>query len=277
MTVSTSLNKIIYKGNGATTVFPFTFPGVAAADIQVFFTDVLGNVTLLAASSYTLSLNAPTGTNPTGAGGSVTYNPLGVPIPINTSLTILRTLPLVQSTSLANQGTLYQPVEEAALDYLMMTVQQTAEIGNRELTVAVSDPPPNPLPAVAARANQVLGFDASGSPIAVSTLPAATVSSAMQPVVNAATLAAGRTALGLGAIATEGIGSGLQDDGASNVRTFFQEVSDSTGQSVTSAFHQQIRVASVGITYTFPLTSTLWNGFGFWIYASTGTVTLAIN
>ncbi len=277
MTVSTSLNKIIYQGNGATTVFPFTFPGVAAADIQVFFTDVLGNVTLLAASSYTLSLNAPTGTNPTGAGGSVTYNPLGVPIPINTSLTILRTLPLVQSTSLANQGTLYQPVEEAALDYLMMTVQQTAEIGNRELTVAVSDPPPNPLPAVAARANQVLGFDASGNPIAVSSLPAGTVSSAMQPVVNAATLAAGRSAFGLGSIATETIGLGLQDNGANAIQTFFNTVADSTNQTVTSSFHQNIRAATGALNYTLPKASTLFNGFGFWVYALTGAITFIIN
>jgi hypothetical protein len=45
LTVSSTSNKIIYSGNGATTSFPFTFPGVAAADIQVFYTDASGTIT----------------------------------------------------------------------------------------------------------------------------------------------------------------------------------------------------------------------------------------
>jgi hypothetical protein len=277
MTVTTSLNKIIYPGNGATTSFPFSFPAVAATDIQVFFADVNGNVTLLSPSAYTLVLNPAVANNPTAAGGTVTYNPLGVPIPLNTSLTIMRTLPLQQNTSLGNQQALFQTAIEQALDYLMMASQQVLEVQSRALVVSVSDPTPNTLPAVASRANQVLGFDSNGNPIGVSTAPAGVISSAMQPVVNSATLAAGRTAFGLGGAATEGIGVGLQDDGAGNLRTFFREVSDSIAQSVVSSFHQNVRYASTAITYTFPLTTTLFNGFGFWIQAGVGAVTLAIN
>lgn len=278
MTVSTPLNKIIYSGNGATTVFPFTFATPAvASDIQVFFTDINGNVTLLAANTYTLIFNPVTGTNPTPVGGSVTYNPGGVPIPTGTFLTIFRNLPLTQGTSLANQGTSYQQVTEQALDYLMMVNQQVLEIQSRALVVSVSDPAPNPLPAVAARAGFVLGFDVNGNPIAVSTLPAGTVSSAMAPVVSAASLAAGRTAFGLGNAAVEAIGLGLQDNGAGSLQTFFGEVSDSLNQTVTAAFHQNIRSATGALTYTLPLTTTLFNGFGFWVYAQTAAITFAIN
>jgi hypothetical protein len=277
MTVSTALNKIIYAGNASTTTFPFSFPGVLAADVQVFFTDINGIVTLLATNQYGLVLNPPIGTNPTGIGGTITYNPLGVPIPLGTFLTIMRTLPLLQTTTLKDQGTLYQQVIEAALDYGIMVSQQVLEIQSRALVVGVSDSTPSPLPAAASRALKVLGFDVSGNPIAVSTAPLGVISSAMSPVVGAATLAAGRTAFGLGSIATEGIGSGLQDDGASNVRTYYPEVSDSIAQSVVAAFHANIHVALAAVTYTFPLTSTLWNGFGFWIYATTAAVTLAIN
>src|SRR5262252_3898378 len=116
MTVNSTLNKITYLGNGATTSFPFSFAVIKASDIQVFFTDVNGNVTLLSPSVYTITINPTTGTNPTPVGGNVIYNPAGVPIPSGTSLTVIRTEALIQSTSLANQGTLYQQVLEQTLD-----------------------------------------------------------------------------------------------------------------------------------------------------------------
>lgn len=281
MTVSTTLNKITYVGDGSTTVFPFSFPAVAAADIQVLFTDLNGNITTLVqgpgAAQYQLVLNPPISPNPTATGGTVTYNPLGTPIPLGTQLTIIRVLPLNQQTSFANQGALYQSVIEQTFDFITMLAQQVLEVQNRALNVAVSDPIPSTLPAVASRKNLVLGFDNNGNPIAVSTAPAGTISSAMAPVVNAASIATARTLLGLGAMATEGIGSGLQDDGVGNARTFYNNVSDAISQTVTATFHANVRAATGAITYTLPLSSTLWNGFGFWIYALTNTVTIAPN
>src|SRR5215813_7578681 len=280
MTVSTTLNKITYQGNGSATVFPFSFavPAGPNPGIQVFFTDAVGNVSLINPGQYTLIINAVSGNNPTPAGGSVTYNPSGTPIAAGTSLTIIRTLSLSQLTSLANQGTLWQPVTEAALDFEMMASQQILEIQNRALTVAVSDPAPSSLPAVAARANLFMAFDSSGNPIATQPGGANTpISAAMVPVVTAATLAAGRTAFGLGTMATENIGAGLQDNGAGAVRTFDQIVADSSNQAVTSAFHSQIRAATGALTYTLPLTSTLFNGFFMWVYALTAAVTMAVN
>lgn len=279
MTVSSTLNKIIYNGNGAQTSFPFSFstPINAPTDIQVFFTDTLGNITLLAANQYTIVFNPPISPNPTPSGGTVTYNPLGVPIGLGTKLTIYRNLPLSQLTSLPNQTTLYQTSIEQALDYLTMALQQVQELQGRGLAVAVSDPTPGLLPSVTARALQVLGFDSSGNPIAVSTAPAGVISGAMAPVVGAATLAAGRTALGLGGMAVEGIGQGLLDDGFGNVRLSMLPIGDSIPITVVGATAFTRRILFANVTYTLPQTTTLYNGFGFWIDTSAFNATFAIN
>src|SRR5215471_4971667 len=140
MTVSTTLNKVVYAGNGATTAFAFTFPGVAATDLQVYFTDATGVITLIPSNQYTVTLNPAIAPNPTGIGGTVNYPLIGSPIAIGTLLTIIRVLPEIQATSLDNQGTLYQAVIEAALDYVTMITQQLQELEGRAISVAVSDP-----------------------------------------------------------------------------------------------------------------------------------------
>ena len=109
MTVSSASNKITFAGNGSATNFTFTFslPASDTTNVQVYFTDALGNITLLAPSTYTVTINPPVSPNPTSVGGTVTYNPSGVPIPLGTFLTILRTLPFTQPISFVNQGALY--------------------------------------------------------------------------------------------------------------------------------------------------------------------------
>lgn len=269
MTISSTLNKIIYSGNGATTSFPFTFPAIAAADIFAYYTDSAGTITTLTQGSgttqYQVSITAAVPPNPTGAGGTVTYNPSGVPIAAGTTLTILRTQPLTQTTSLANQGNLYPSVVEQALDSLLAQVQQVNELLGRSISVAVSDSTPSALPAAAARASKYLSFDSSGNPTASASSPGTTpISSTMTAFVNAASLASARTLLGLGNVAVEAIGSGLQDDGAGNLRVNLEiTTADTINQTVTSAFHNTERVATGAITYALPRANTLWNGFGF--------------
>jgi microcystin-dependent protein len=198
MTVSSTLNKIIAPGNGATTAFNFSFPGIASADLQIYYTDASGNITLLSPSLYTVVLNAAVSPNPTGVGGTVNYPLTGPPIALGTSLTILRSAPLTQPISLANQGTLYQAVIEAGFDNLLMQIQQINEVFIRSLAVSVSDPTPNTIPPVAQRAGQYLAFDSSGNPIAASATPnTVPVSAAMQPVVNSATIAVAQGLLGI--------------------------------------------------------------------------------
>lgn len=203
MTVSTTNNKITYTSDGVTLTYSFTFavPAGGGGDIEVFLTDTSGALTQLSQpSQYSVALNAAMSPNPTPVGGVVTL----VTAPTSgTLITIIRTLPLTQTTSLANQGTLYQPVIESTEDALTMLVQQINELYGRAIVAAVSDPTPGALPPVGQRANQAMGFDASGNPTAFSTLPAGTVSSAMQPVVAAASINAALALLGLTGVAPE--------------------------------------------------------------------------
>lgn len=277
MTVATTANKITYVGDGSTTVFPYTFANPSALDIIVYFTSASGVITDVT-SAATVTVNAAIAPNPTPVGGSVVYNPSGSPIALGTSLTIFRSLAEVQDTSLVNQGTSYPQVIEEALDYLTMTVQQIQELNGRAIVVAPSDPVPLPLPPVAQRALLLMGFDSLGNPIAVASQTGSVpISSAMIPVVSAATLASARTAMGLGAIAVEGIGAGLQDDGAGNVRFISSPITDAGATAVVDSFHMKERHASVALTYTCPAASTLFPGFGFYVYALGGNITFAIN
>ena len=162
MTIATTSNKVVGQGNGSTTVFPYSFPIPAAADLVVTYTDANGNATVLQPSQYTVSGLG------TSTGGTVTYPTVasgGSPIASGTSLTIQRILPAQQLTSLQNQSGFYQGVVEGALDYLMMLIQQALAYQQ----MAVLQPPSDTtaignLPPKAARANGVFTFDANGNP-----------------------------------------------------------------------------------------------------------------
>lgn len=185
MTVLTAINKVVVAGNGAQTVFSFPFVGVAAADIQVFYTSAAGVITQLVqgatSGQFQVSLNAPVPPALWGIGGTVTYSP-GAAIPSGSSLTILRVLPFEQLTGLQNQASYGQlaSATEMALDQLAMQIQQVEEVQGRSIAVALSDPAPAVLPTAALRAGQVLAFDQHGDPIAIAP---STVSIAGLPIV----------------------------------------------------------------------------------------------
>jgi hypothetical protein len=85
-----------------------------------------------------------------------------------------------------------------------------------------------------------------------------------------------------GAVQAITIGSGFTLTGSNPTTlnaggSFFKTVADSTSQGVNSAFNQQERIASAAITYTLPIGSSQSNGFGFWIYALGGNVTVTPN
>ena len=280
-TVNSAVNKSIVLGNGSQTQFTFNFVGVATAYISVIYTDASGNETVLTqgsgSSQYQIALNPPVQGAIWGLGGTVTYNP-GTPIASGTTLTIFRTLPLTQAISLQNLisvATLGKG-SETGLDTGVMQGQQIAENIARAIVAPVVDPAaPLPLPPVAQRANKGMAFDSLGNPIAAALPASGAISSAMQPVVGAATLALGRTAFGLGSIATEGIGSGLQDDGAGNARVITQGLTSvSTNQNVTSGFASQAYVVTGPVNFNLPRANTLWNGFSFTAFIVTSPMTL---
>lgn len=190
MTIENTSIKNVYQGNGATTVWPYTFYLPADEFLVVTKVDVAsGNEIVLAPVEYTISGAG----NP--AGGTVT-----IPVVVSSAFYIVlqRTLTLEQETDLQNQGAAYPASIEGALDYLTMITQQLQDQLNRAIIFSVADTVQVTLPTATARANLFLGFNASGDPVAIDGLTAGTtVSAAMIPVVTAPTTADALIALGI--------------------------------------------------------------------------------
>lgn len=279
-TVNSTVNKTIALGDGVTTQFQFAFIGVAAAYISVILTDASGNETVLTqganSSQYQIALNAPVTGAIWGIGGTVTYNPGGTPIPSGSTLTIFRTLPLTQAISLQRMNSLSALGNgaETGLDTGTMQLQQVSENIARAIVAPIVDAtPPAPLPPIAQRANKGAAFDAEGNLVAGTTPSSGVISSAMQPVVSAATLALGRTAFGLGNLATGNIGAGLQSDGAGGVRVNSQILEIAVNQSITTADHLKTYAASGTLTFALSRANTMFAGFTIKVLALTGTIT----
>lgn len=198
-TVSSAATSVVGIGNGATTVFNFPFIGVSPNDIVVTYIDAGGNQTMLGGTAYTLTLNAAPAGQIWGLGGTVTYPLAGSPIATGTQLVITRSVPLLQTTSLSNQGSFFPQAVEQAIDLVVMEFQGVATSIGRSLQVSINDTcsPLGLLPVASQRANQIIGFDGTGcNPIAAQP-SSALVSAAMQPVVAAASIGAATTLLGV--------------------------------------------------------------------------------
>jgi len=198
-TVSSTVSSVTALGNGSATVFNFPFIGVSPNDIVVTYIDASGARTILGTTTYTLTLNAPPAGQIWGIGGTVTYPLSGSPIAMGTQLAITRTVPLLQTTPLRNQGSFFPQAVEQALDLVVLEFQGVATQVARALQVPVDDTcnPLGFLPEASQRANNLIGFDSTGcNPIAAQP-SSALVSSAMQPVVAAPTIAAAQGLLGI--------------------------------------------------------------------------------
>lgn len=116
MTVSTEVNHNEYTGNGVTTSFPYTFRIFHASDLVVTTSDTNGTLrTLMLNTDYTV----------TGV-GSYSGGAVVLPLPLANawSISIERSLPVVQETDLRNQGKFFAETHEGAFDYLTMLIQQ---------------------------------------------------------------------------------------------------------------------------------------------------------
>lgn len=119
MTVSNQESSVTAEGNGATTSWSFTFliPTTASCVVQVYDTTVTPN-TLTDITDF-----AVTGIGNVD-GGVVTYPVSGTPLSSGQFLSIYRVVPLVQETSIRNQGAFYPAAVEQALDYITFALQQ---------------------------------------------------------------------------------------------------------------------------------------------------------
>jgi hypothetical protein len=83
LSLSSTINKVICNGNGATTEWPFSFPVLDTDHLAVFFTDASGIETMLSPALYGVAgIGSP-------SGGAVTYPLSGSAIATGTKLTIV--------------------------------------------------------------------------------------------------------------------------------------------------------------------------------------------
>ena len=209
MTIGTTLSIVTVEGNGATTTFSYPFLIPAASDALVVYTDTTGVQTQLSPTQYAITgIGSP-------AGGTVVYPLSGSPIATGSLLTILRSLPFIQGTSVSNQGPTFGAIENA-LDYLTMLTQQLQGEFSRTIQLNPADLYPAPvLPPASVRANQYLAFDSSGNPtVALGSPGSVPISAAMQPIVSAATLALAQSLLGVSPLNSVATGQFYQNNGA---------------------------------------------------------------
>jgi hypothetical protein len=186
MTISTTTIRNDYPGVDSTTPLPYTFKIFAASDLKVYKDGVLLTLT----TDYTVS----------GVGsesfGNVTLTVAPSPA---ADIAILATIPLTQTTDLVNETGFFQDRIEQRFDKLCRADQLAAEELARALTLPEDEAGSSvttTLPSLDDRKGKTLAFDATtGQPVTMATSSAA-ISAAMQPVVQAATLALARTAMG---------------------------------------------------------------------------------
>lgn len=154
MTVESSLSRAQYATNATTGPWTVPFYFLEAAHLSVIYTDADGDETTLTLTTH-YSVTGAGDEN----GGTVTtvtaYASGGY-------ITILRDVPATQETDYTESDAFPAASHELALDRLTMLVQQALEVLARALVFAPSDTTGSVLPAAAARASKLLGFDSDG-------------------------------------------------------------------------------------------------------------------
>jgi len=149
---------VVAFGNGATTVWPFTFYVASAADLDVRTVLIAtGVATPLTGGQYSSVLNGE-------AGGSITYPLSGSPLASTHKIIITRIKSYKQELDLASGINLV--ALENQLDYLSMQIQQLQEMSNRAIRVPLGDVQPE-LGNAVGRANKIVTTNAQGKVEAV--------------------------------------------------------------------------------------------------------------
>lgn len=127
MTVSSTLNRAEYDGNGVTATFPFPVYFLATGDLKVYIRDAFGVEALMAAGAdYTVAGAGDP------AGGSVTFT---TPPASGERVVILRDPPLTQEIDYQANDAFPAETHERALDKLTMQVQRLSERIDRSVSL----------------------------------------------------------------------------------------------------------------------------------------------
>lgn len=133
MTVSTEVNKNVYVGDGVTVSFAVSFPILDETHLAVEIKDVNGVITeKVIIADYTVN---GTG-NDTGRTNYSSGNVVFGTAPLSTdTITIKRSIPILQETDYVENDTFPAESHEEALDKLTMIAQQQGEESDRTLKI----------------------------------------------------------------------------------------------------------------------------------------------
>lgn len=163
MAVPNTYTPAQYNCNGSTVAFPFTFGVGATSELEVILTDANGVETILTETThYTVSAV----NNDYESGGTVTTV---ATYASGNKITIRINVPLTQDADFVEgMPTLYESFENG-LDKLTRIAQQLNEGRERTLIVPKTESASisREIPDAVTRALKLLGFDASGKPVAV--------------------------------------------------------------------------------------------------------------
>lgn len=187
MTVETSISKSgPYAGAGTTGPFAVNFRFLEASHLQVLKTDGTGEHVLVLTTDYTVS----------GVGNSTGSVTLIAALPVGQTLTIIRNVPKTQEADYVQNSDFPAESHENALDKLTMITQQIGEMADRAIVFPASDSSAAvaELPISSIRANNLLGFDADGKPVAF--IPSTQSAAGLQLALTNSTGAGGAAMVG---------------------------------------------------------------------------------
>ncbi len=126
--ISNNISKAVFRGNGITTEFPFSFKVWSLSQLVVEVTDPQEVTTQIKEFSAVL----------TDSGGTVTYTNAGVPLAEGYSLAILRNMPFLQEVDLITGSRFDPKVIEDQLDIATAERQQLKEVTDRAIQIAAA-------------------------------------------------------------------------------------------------------------------------------------------
>jgi hypothetical protein len=202
-TVSSQTSRINYTGNGGSDTYAYTFRIADDDDIDVIVreTATLEETTLTKTTHYTVSgVGNSAGGNIALVDGAFDWIDGDGDLDSGWQLTLRRKVDLTQTTSIKNNTTYYPSLHEAVFDKLTFISQQHQDELDRTMKTPWGDTVVDlTLPNVDDRAGYLLGFNSTGSPIAVTTYSGTTASSFMNTVLDDTSASAALTTLGFSA------------------------------------------------------------------------------